>query len=149
MNACQHWKLSHSTQRLFWFANIKWKLALTICQTVLPSSPSLSASAFLHIARRSELQSVLKEKRVEIKVGHKCTEMECKRMFWGGVAVLALGGFKDLTIPHPLSLSFISNNQAWPQNIPLDRVERARVRGEKEKNKTKTCCLSASHSSLG
>lgn len=29
-------------------------------------------------------------------------------------------GFKDLTIPHPLSLSFISNNQAWPQNIPLD-----------------------------
>lgn len=43
-------------------------------------------------------------------------------------------GFKDLTIPHPLSLSFISNNQAWPQNIPLDGK--------------KTCCLSASHSSL-
>ena len=32
-------------------------------------------------------------------------------------------GFKDLTIPHPLSLSFISNNQAWPQNIPLDGEE--------------------------
>lgn len=100
---------------------------------------------FLHIARRSELHSVLKEKkRMEIKVGYKCTEMECRRMFCGGVA--AVKGFKDLTIPHPLSLSFISNNQAWPQNIPLDRVERARVRGERKK---KTCCLSASHSSLG
>lgn len=43
-------------------------------------------------------------------------------------------GFKDLTIPHPLSLSFISNNQAWPQNIPLDGK--------------KACCLSVSHSSL-
>lgn len=56
-------------------------------------------------------------------------------MLWGGVVVV-VKGFKDLTIPHPLSLSFISNNQAWPQNIPLD-------------GKKKTCCLSASHSSLG
>lgn len=39
-------------------------------------------------------------------------------MLWGGVVVVK--GFKDLTIPHPLSPSFISNNQAWPQNIPLD-----------------------------
>lgn len=51
-------------------------------------------------------------------------------MLWGGV-VVAGKGFKDLTIPHPLSLSFISNNQAWPQNIPLDGVERARARGKK------------------
>lgn len=36
----------------------------------------------------------------------------------GGSALVK--GFKDLTIPHPLRLSFISNNQAWPQNIPLD-----------------------------
>lgn len=58
-------------------------------------------------------------------------------MLWGGVAVAALKGFKGLTIPHPLSLSFISNNQAWPQNIPLDSVERARVRGEGEKKREK------------
>lgn len=38
----------------------------------------------------------------------------------GGGGSALVKGFKDLTIPHPLRLSFISNNQAWPQTIPLD-----------------------------
>lgn len=49
----------------------------------------------------------------------------------GVVAAAVVKGFKDLTIPHPLSLSFISNNQAWPQNIPLDG---GLVGGEKKKH---------------
>lgn len=74
---------------------------------------------FLHIIRESGSYSALKRKS---RVDYKCAEMEWRNIMegGGGGGSALVKGFKDLTIPHPLRLSFISNNQAWPQNIPLD-----------------------------
>lgn len=100
-----------------------------MCRMTFP----YSSPCFLHIARESESHSVLRRRREKnqgcTRNAQRWSAEECYRR--RGALVK---GFKDLTIPHPLSLSFISNNQAWPQNIPLDGK--------------KTCCLSASHSSL-